>query len=556
MTRFPQPERWRTPPLWRPRARRRLAGGAPATLEEAATVTQEGFRWRNDDGSETSATWKAAQDTDASLDIGEAARLRVVLDATGDPDPFPPTLYYRKVVAPELTITTPVPIWSGSTASASFTVSVGDLIVYGNHQQDAVGTAPTNSGTAFTWTSRVHEADTPSSGFMHARIWTAVASVGQTMTVTAPSGPTNSFSYLWVVSGQHASPIGVVGSDFQTVNGLTVNYTATAAGSVTFVVAQDYEERGTITSSDLSPSTTADLSGFTDVFVGRKLNTAAGATSFNLDPAGSSATGTVYAYIEVLPGEALWLPVPVGAGGWEMVVTDNFNSYSDGDFTGVGWTHDRAAGVGSTWQIYAPTGIIYSPHGTLHHAVTGGDNAVRVETSLKTNAGPPGSRSVGGVCFALTDGNNFLCWEIVWTEEPKTQMILSLRRSGSWTELVTTGNVMDFDPETYYDMRVEMVGFSVKGWLDDVLWLDHTLDPGDLDGLGSRAGLLDDQGFLNHTETTIYSMNSVYIAPSANITAGGQATTAQLTAPSGKTTADFSVGRMWDDENGTDTVDI
>ena len=48
----------------------------------------------------------------------------------------------------------------------------------------------------------------------------------------------------------------------------------------------------------------------------------------------------------------------------------------------------------------------------------------------------------------------------------------------------------------------------------------------------------------------------VYIAPSANITSGGEATTAQLTAPAGKTTADFSVGRMWDDENGTDSVDI
>lgn len=50
--------------------------------------------------------------------------------------------------------------------------------------------------------------------------------------------------------------------------------------------------------------------------------------------------------------------------------------------------------------------------------------------------------------------------------------------------------------------------------------------------------------------------NRVYIAPSANITAGGEATTARLSAPSGKTTADFVTGRRWDDENGTDTIDI
>lgn len=50
--------------------------------------------------------------------------------------------------------------------------------------------------------------------------------------------------------------------------------------------------------------------------------------------------------------------------------------------------------------------------------------------------------------------------------------------------------------------------------------------------------------------------NELYISASANITAGGEATTARLTAPSGKTTSDFVTGRRWDDENGTDTIDI
>jgi hypothetical protein len=50
--------------------------------------------------------------------------------------------------------------------------------------------------------------------------------------------------------------------------------------------------------------------------------------------------------------------------------------------------------------------------------------------------------------------------------------------------------------------------------------------------------------------------NEVKIPASANITAGGEATTARLTAPSGKTTSDFDTGRRWDDENGTDSVDI
>ena len=50
--------------------------------------------------------------------------------------------------------------------------------------------------------------------------------------------------------------------------------------------------------------------------------------------------------------------------------------------------------------------------------------------------------------------------------------------------------------------------------------------------------------------------NEVYISASANVAAGGEATTARLTAPGGKTTGDFDTGRRWDDENGTDSVDI
>lgn len=48
----------------------------------------------------------------------------------------------------------------------------------------------------------------------------------------------------------------------------------------------------------------------------------------------------------------------------------------------------------------------------------------------------------------------------------------------------------------------------------------------------------------------------ILLSPSSNITASGAATTAQLTAPSGKTTSDFTTGRIQDDENPADAVDI
>lgn len=57
-------------------------------------------------------------------------------------------------------------------------------------------------------------------------------------------------------------------------------------------------------------------------------------------------------------------------------------------------------------------------------------------------------------------------------------------------------------------------------------------------------------------EYTSAVTNPVYISASSNITAGGEATTAQLTPPSGKSTSDFTTGRMWDNENGSDSLDL
>lgn len=88
--------------------------------------------------------------------------------------------------------------------------------------------------------------------------------------------------------------------------------------------------------------------------------------------------------------------------------------------------------------------------------------------------------------------------------------------------------------------------------------------------LGIATGELASQGAYGDTTVTLVTAGykafmtialkppakPIYIATSANITASGEVTTVQLTAPSGKATSDFDAGRMWDDENGTDSVDI
>lgn len=75
----------------------RVVSFAPATV--TLTLEQEGYRWRNDDGSETTATWKAAQDTNVTVVPDQIARLRMILNTTGDAPNETYKLQYRKVGA-------------------------------------------------------------------------------------------------------------------------------------------------------------------------------------------------------------------------------------------------------------------------------------------------------------------------------------------------------------------------------------------------------------------------------------------------------------------------
>jgi hypothetical protein len=68
---------------------KRLSTGAPdiGAFQTTDTLDQSRFRWRNDDGSETSATWAAAENANITEDAGVTKRLRVQVDVdSGYPD--------------------------------------------------------------------------------------------------------------------------------------------------------------------------------------------------------------------------------------------------------------------------------------------------------------------------------------------------------------------------------------------------------------------------------------------------------------------------------------
>lgn len=68
-----------------------IGAGAPSPTEDL-----EGFRWRNDDGSESAATWINAQDADLTAPNNVRKRFRGLVNATNDPSAAQYTLEYRR----------------------------------------------------------------------------------------------------------------------------------------------------------------------------------------------------------------------------------------------------------------------------------------------------------------------------------------------------------------------------------------------------------------------------------------------------------------------------
>ena len=97
----------------------------------ALTPEQEGFRFRNDDGNETGATWLAAQDADISRDKNLNTRLRMLLNATADPASTQYQLEYKKS-----TDETWSAVGGGSSSEITLVGSTTAVVASGNGDED------------------------------------------------------------------------------------------------------------------------------------------------------------------------------------------------------------------------------------------------------------------------------------------------------------------------------------------------------------------------------------------------------------------------------------
>lgn len=129
-----------------------------------------------------------------------------------------------------------------------------------------------------------------------------------------------------------------------------------------------------------------------------------------------------------------------------------------------------------------------------------------------------------------------------------------------------TGTVEISNNATTGSGTIVDVSTAITSWGDTLITLNldnlsqalldslHTLGPGD----GNRYVHVTNDSAEESGGYAVHLMRPIAIALSLsdNIAAGGENTTAQLAAPSGKTTGDFGGGRIQDNENPTDAVDI
>lgn len=193
-----------------------------------------------------------------------------------------------------------------SATSGSFTPANNSLLVVCVNADAAFGGAITPTVTctsaAATFTRRIKQDGAEDTG-AYAAIFTAPITTGTSMTVTVGSTDGNSTSIsakIYIVTGQHASPIGTTFQGASTTNNYTPTlFTTTGAGRV-FTCAVDWNELGTPSSTDTAdagdqPGNISFLSAYR-----ASDHTASQSISGSFDAAGTAAADWNAVGLEIL----------------------------------------------------------------------------------------------------------------------------------------------------------------------------------------------------------------------------------------------------------------
>lgn len=228
----------------------------------SAILEQEGFRFRNDDGSESAATWKASQDVNINLAANTATRLRMLLDSSDDVDSSQYQLEYRykasggsygswrKAESSPAEYETPAYVnsttgsGSGSAstlAATSFSVTTGNTIIVGiSNYTTTQRTVSSISDTAGNTYARCGSVYQPSSNFTQ-ETWVAYNITGNAsnvITATYSGAATYRGMVAHQVSGlATSSAYDKQATNFATSTSATVGPTSTTAQTYEYLFA-------------------------------------------------------------------------------------------------------------------------------------------------------------------------------------------------------------------------------------------------------------------------------------------------------------------------------
>lgn len=508
-------------------------------LASSSTLQQEGYRFRDDDGDEDGATWLDSQDTDITRADDLNTRLRMLINATGDPATGQYQLEYREAasetVLNEDNFTSALAsFWTVSSGSGAgdFTIVSGELVV---------GSA--NDTSSCMW------------------LTTAQSLQGKWMQLKIVD-PSNDFAFFISDDVNPATTGDIWDEDnwyrWSIITGQFGVQARKSGGSQTLLQGHDtapstpYWVRikldGTTIYFDYAetePTTDDDWTNYYSetwgLGIAASANVYIGMSSWD-EPDNGDATVDDFKLVEFAP-----------AGSWAKIDPET-----------VDISRQVAADLDNI-EEWEADGETYSST-DLEMLYDGGEQLIGVRFDNLTI--PPGSTINSAFIRFIVDASQTGAVAVDIHGEDVDDATQFEIGSGTFdvsgrTKTTATVNWNVGGSGAAENTAVDTSDISAivqeivdrGGWVSGNAMVFIFSNPSttnfrefeSYDGEPADAPKI----FINYTPPA-----DVILSPSTHIGASGENTTAQLTAPSGKTTSDFTAGRIQDDENPADPVDI
>ncbi len=194
-----------------------------------------------------------------------------------------------------------------------------------------------------------------------------------------------------------------------------------------------------------------------------------------------------------------------------------------------------------------------------HASPTNGESiycyvAVQPSTTIGTSTISIGSEQWGGITFVVAEGTPAPTITDVETDEDFDDKDTALTITGTRYEATKGTGKVELASTSDYATATKILQ-TTTSWADTAIDFTadlSTLTPGVLYLFVTNDSDERSSGFA----VTCHRAVAFTLAASANIAASGEATTYQLTAPATKSTTDFDAGRIQDDENPADAINI